>query len=74
MNKQFFTIEQLSEYLSLSTSNLYKKVANNEIPYHKIGSRTIFDIDEINTWVRSDGNTRIAKSDISFKEFKTFLD
>jgi|GEM_PF-4016988 len=73
MKKQFLDIEALSEYLFISKSCLYKKVAAKEIPYHKIGSRTLFDIDEINMWVKSDG-TKSENGKISFMDIKSFLD
>lgn len=72
MKKQFLQIDDLSEYLSVSKSNLYKKVANKEIPFHKVGSRTLFDIDEINTWVRSDGTIN-QTNPIKFIDIKPFL-
>jgi len=73
MKKQFLDIEGISEYLSISKSNLYKKVAENKIPFHKVGSRTLFDIDEINMWVRSDG-TISTDSDLNFDDIKKYLD
>ena len=73
MKKQFLDIEGIGEYLSISKSNLYKKVAENKIPFHKVGSRTLFDIDEINMWVKSDG-TIAQSSSISFLDVKSFLD
>ena len=73
MKKQFLDIEGISEYLSISKSNLYKKVAENKIPFHKVGSRTLFDIDEINMWVKSDG-TIAQSSSVSFLDIKSFLD
>ena len=73
MKKQFLDIDGISEYLSISKSNLYRKVAENKIPYHKVGSRTLFDIDEINMWVKSDG-TIAQTGSISFLDVKSFLD
>ena len=73
MKKQFLDIEGISEYLSISKSNLYKKVAENKIPFHKVGSRTLFDIDEINMWVRSDG-TISTESGLNFDDIKKYLD
>lgn len=73
MKKQFLDVEGISEYLTMSKSCIYKKVASKEIPYHKIGSRTLFDVDEINMWVRSDGTLRDS-SDLSFDDIKPFLD
>ena len=73
MKKQFLDIEGISEYLSISKSNLYKKVAENKIPFHKVGYRTLFDIDEINLWVRSDG-TLGSVGNLNLNDIKTFLD
>lgn len=73
MKKQFLDIEGISEYLSISKSNLYKKVAENKIPFHKVGSRTLFDIDEINLWVRSDGTIGTV-SNLNFNDIQQFLD
>lgn len=73
MKKQFMDVEGVSEYLFMSKSCIYKKVAAKEIPHHKIGGRTLFDIDEINMWVKSDGSlTESGK--ISFMDIKSFLD
>ena len=73
MKKQFLDIEGISEYLTMSKSTIYKKVAAREIPHHKIGARTLFDIDEINMWVKSDG-TITESSKVSFMDIKSFLD
>ena len=73
MKRQFLDIEGISEYLSISKSNLYRKVAENKIPFHKVGSRTLFDIDEINLWVRSDG-TLGSVGNLNLNDIKTFLD
>lgn len=72
MKKQFLEIEGLSDYLSISKSNIYKKVANKQIPFHKVGSRTLFDVDEINTWVRSDGSINQTTPN-TFMDIKPFL-
>lgn len=73
MKKQFLDIDGVSEYLSISKSNIYKKVATKEIPHHKVGKRTLFDVDEINLWVKSDG-TLTSTSSLSFSDIKPFLD
>jgi excisionase family DNA binding protein len=73
MKKQFLDVEGISEYLTMSKSCIYKKVAAKEIPHHKIGARTLFDIDEINMWVKSDG-TIADSGQVSFMDIKSFLD
>ena len=73
MKKQFLDVEGISEYLAMSKSCIYKKVAAKEIPHHKIGARTLFDIDEINMWVKSDG-TLSESGKVSFMDIKSFLD
>ncbi len=30
-------------------------MSENQIPHHKIGSRTLFMMDEIDDWIRNDG-------------------
>lgn len=53
--KKFLDMNGITEYLYLSKSKIYKLVSNNEIPYIKIGSRTLFDAEQIDKWVRRGG-------------------
>lgn len=55
MEKRFFNIDQLTEYVMLSKSTIYKKVSNNEIPYIKIGKKVLFDKEQIDPWVLNGG-------------------
>jgi len=73
MKRQFLDVEGISEYLTMSKSCIYKKVGAKEIPHHKIGARTLFDIDGINMWVKSDG-TLTESGKLSFMDIKSFLD
>lgn len=52
---RILTIQGVCEYTKLSKSTIYKRIMENQIPYHKIGSRTLFMRDEIDEWVRNDG-------------------
>jgi len=54
-NRKFLDIPMVSEYTLLSKSTIYKKVSNREIPFHKIGKKTIFVKDEIDEWIMNDG-------------------
>lgn len=51
----FLDVQLLSEYIHVSKSLIYKMVCNKTIPYHKIGSRTLFDKAQIDQWVMNDG-------------------
>lgn len=48
-------IKGVSKYTTLSKSTIYKKMSKDQIPHHKIGSRTLFMVDEIDDWIRNDG-------------------
>ncbi|PCJ11464.1 MAG: DNA-binding protein [Gammaproteobacteria bacterium] len=50
---KWLTLDELAEYLKLSTSNLYRMTQKGEIPASKIGNRWRFDRDEIDTWMKS---------------------
>ncbi|MBN2883112.1 MAG: helix-turn-helix domain-containing protein [Clostridia bacterium] len=43
----------VSEYIHVSTSLIYRMVSLGQIPYIKVGSRTIFDRVQIDQWLRN---------------------
>lgn len=53
MGKEFFTIEQLSEYLNLKRSTLYFQVETGQIPHYRIGRLLRFKKEEIDSWIES---------------------
>ena len=53
MGKEFFTIEQLSEYLNLKRSTLYLQVEKGKIPHYRIGRLLRFKKEEIDSWIES---------------------
>ena len=55
-NITYLDVVQLSNYIHLSKSTIYKMVSNNNIPYLKIGTRTLFEKGQIDNWVFSGGN------------------
>lgn len=59
--KRFLNVQQLAEYIDMSISYVYKKVSLKQIPYYKLGSRTLFEISEIDKWVINGG---IIKEDL----------
>src|SRR6266542_383003 len=44
-------LNEISEYLKLSKSQLYKLTSRNEIPYRKFGKRLFFSKKELDKWI-----------------------
>jgi excisionase family DNA binding protein len=51
IQKRLLTIEETSEYLSISPKGLYNMVYRREIPFVKIKGKLRFDIREIDNWI-----------------------
>jgi len=49
---EIMTIEQLAEYLKISTSTLYKQLQNGKLPGQKIGKRWRFHKGAIDEWLK----------------------
>lgn len=52
MNKRLLNINELSEYIGLSTNTIYSWVSQRRIPYVKCGRLTKFDIQRIDEWIK----------------------
>ena len=48
---RYMNVNQLSEYLKISKSNIYKRTTNGTIPVIKMNKRVIFDRVEIDKWM-----------------------
>ncbi len=55
MEERFFDVKKLTMYVHLSKSCIYSKVRNNTIPHIKLGTRTLFEKSQIDSWVISGG-------------------
>lgn len=55
IESRFLDIEGVCKYIHLSRSSVYKMVSRNEIPFHKVGSRVLFDVHEIDRFVHNGG-------------------
>lgn len=49
--REYLTIQQVADYLSIKTSSLYSKIA--EIPHYRIGRLLRFRKGEIDTWIET---------------------
>ena len=58
---RYMNVKQLSEYLQISTSNIYKRTTNGSIPVIKMNKSVIYDKEEIDKWMSSgcDSNLQI---------------
>ena len=52
---KFLDVQNLAEYIHLSKSYVYKMVSNKSIPHIKLRTRTLFERNQIDNWVRSGG-------------------
>lgn len=56
LKKSIFSTKEASEFLQFSTGTIYKKVSNNEIPYHKKEGSLYFSKEELKDWLKGDTN------------------
>lgn len=52
---KFLSVQMLGEYIHFSKSSIYKMVGSNTIPYIKLGTRTLFEREQIDKWVKNGG-------------------
>jgi excisionase family DNA binding protein len=53
--KRFLNVKDLCDYINVSESYVYKKVMKNSIPHIKLGTRTLFERNQIDAWVINGG-------------------
>lgn len=49
--KQYLSIKEVSNYLGLSENTIRKYVWLRTIPYTKVGSRVLFNLETLNSWI-----------------------
>ncbi|MDM1445885.1 helix-turn-helix domain-containing protein [Myroides odoratimimus] len=60
--KEMLNVQELSDYIGMSTSSIYKLVYNNKIPNYKPNGKILyFDREEINTWLRQNKSQSITQ-------------
>ncbi len=50
-NNKYMDVKTTSQYIHISKSLLYQMVSKDQIPFIKIGARTIFDRTQIDQWI-----------------------
>lgn len=53
--KKFLDVQELTDYIHMSESYVYKMVSKNSIPHIKLGTRTLFERNQIDNWVINGG-------------------
>lgn len=53
--KRFLDVIGLAEYIHMSESYVYKMVSKQSIPHIKLGTRTLFERNQIDNWVINGG-------------------
>jgi excisionase family DNA binding protein len=53
--KRFLNVEELTNYIHMSESYVYKMVSKQSIPHIKLGTRTLFERNQIDNWVINGG-------------------
>ena len=53
--KKFLDVQGLTDYIHMSESYFYKMVSKNSIPHIKLGTRTLFERNQIDNWVINGG-------------------
>ena len=53
IEKEVINVIELSAYIGLSKSTIWKKTSNRKIPHFKVGKMLYFNIKEINSWLQS---------------------
>lgn len=66
-------LNEISEYLKLSKSQLYKLTSRSEIPYRKFGKRLFFSKKELDEWILNSSTHHRTMED-RVNEHMIFLD
>lgn len=56
---KWLTLEQIAEYLQMSTSSIYKMAQAGKIPAYKVGRQWRFKREEIDRWVEKNEFGRV---------------
>ena len=54
------TIKVVADFLMIKQSTIYSWVHNGSIPFHKLNGLIRFDMDEIESWVKTSRQTQCA--------------
>ena len=67
--KHYLSTDELSEYINLSTSTIYKKTSAGLIPYIKSGKKLLFKKEAIDEWLEQHAHETINDINDNFIDF-----
>jgi excisionase family DNA binding protein len=68
MEKEFFTIKEVSQYLDMKESTLYFYVENGDIPHYRIGRLIRFRKQEVDKWMEGKKKEIVDFKKVSLKK------
>ncbi len=58
--KHYFNVKELSEYINLSSSTIYKKTSARLIPFSKSGKKLLFKREAIDEWLQQHAHETVC--------------
>jgi excisionase family DNA binding protein len=58
MEDRWFSVDQISKYLGVSSDTVYRWIDGHNMPAHRMGRLWKFKKDEVDKWVKSGGADR----------------
>ncbi|RKY95828.1 MAG: hypothetical protein DRQ06_02845 [Candidatus Hydrothermota bacterium] len=58
---KWLTLDQIAEYLQMSTSSIYKMAQKGKIPAYKVGRQWRFRKEEIDAWIKKQKSPKAGK-------------
>jgi excisionase family DNA binding protein len=56
MRRKFLTVDELSEYLHVHKTTIYRMLKQEKLPGFRVGTDWRFDLDVVEQWVRDQKN------------------
>lgn len=48
---EFITVKEVAKIIRLKPDTIYKKVGKNQMPFHKVGGKILFEKNELFEWI-----------------------
>jgi len=61
MNDRWFSVEEIAEYLGVSTDTVYIWMNKRGLPGHRVGRLWKFKTNEVDDWVKSGRGKKLIK-------------